>query len=157
MMPEVRATFHVNDAEVHTAEIAGGDVIIPTAVDEGSLASSANADIPGRVIRPGLEVVIEIDPDGTLDPSLGIPERIPETGRMAVDVTAVPDFELTLVPFLWEENPDSAVLDITAGMASDPRGHPMLFETRTLLPINRMDVHLHDPVVSSIEQRFRSP
>ena len=154
MMPEVRATLYVNDAVVHEVEIPGGETAIPTAVDEGSLASSANADIPGEVIRPGLEMVIEVDPDGTLDPGLGIPNRIPEAGRMPVAVTDVPDFELTLIPFLWEENPDSAVLDITAGMASDPKGHPMLFETRTLLPVNRMDVRRHDPVLSSSNSGF---
>ena len=154
MMPEVRATLYVNDVEVHEAVIPGGQAAIPTAVDEGSLASSANADIPGEVIRPGLEMVIEVDPNGTLDPGLGIPARIPETGRTAVAVIDVPDFELTLVPFLWAQNPDSAILDITAEMASDPRGHPMLFETRTLLPINRMDVHRHDPVVSSSNSGF---
>ena len=153
-MPKVRATFHVNDVVVHTAEIASGAADIPTQVDEGSLAGSANADIPGSVIRPGLEMVIEVDPDGTLDPGLGIPPRIPETGRMAVAVTAVPDFELTLVPFLYEAEPDSAVLDITAGMASDPTGHPMLAATRTLLPINRMVVRRHDPVVSSSNDGF---
>lgn len=154
MMPEVRATFYVNDVEVHEAVIPGGTTPIPTAVDEGSLASSANADIPGEMIRPGLGMVIEIDPNGTFDPSLGIPKRIPATGRMPVAVIDVPDFELTLVPFLWEENPDSAVIDITAEMASDPTGHPLLFETRTLLPINRMDVHLHDPVLSSSNSGF---
>ncbi|MYK66060.1 MAG: hypothetical protein F4022_06275 [Gemmatimonadetes bacterium] len=154
MMPEVRATIYVNDVEVHNAVIPGGQAAIPTAVDEGSLASSANADIPGEVIRPGLEMVIEVDPNGTLDPGLGIPARIPETGRTAVAVIDVPDFELTLVPFLWAQNPDSAILDITAEMASDPRGHPMLFETRSLLPINRMDVHQHDPVVSSSNSGF---
>lgn len=152
-MPEVLATFYVNDLVVHEAEVPGGEASIPEAVDEGSLAGSANADIPAHVIRPGLEAVIEIDVSG-LDPSLGLPERIPETGRMAVAVTDVPDFELTLVPFLWEANPDSAVLDITAEMASDPRGHPMLFETRMLLPINRMDVELHDPVLSSSNSGF---
>ena len=153
-MPEVRATFYVNDVVVHESVIPGGAAPIPTAVDEGSLASSANADIPGEAIQPGLEMVIEVDPNGTLDPGLGIPGRIPETGRMAVAVIDVPDFELTLVPFLWEENPDSAVLDITAEMADDPRGHPMLFETRTLLPVNRFDVHRHDPVLSSSNDGF---
>lgn len=153
-LPEVRATFFLFDREVHTAEIAGGGGTIPRAVDEGSMDSSANADIPGHVIQPGLEVVIDVDPRGTLDPSLGIPRRIPETGRMAVDVTTLPDFELTLVPFLWEEQPDSAILGITAGMASDPWGHPLLFETRTMLPIGRMDVRLHDPVVSSSNQGY---
>ena len=145
-IPEVRATFYVDDAEVHSVDIAGGTGSIPTEIDEGSLASSANADVPGSVIRPGLEMVIEIDPDGTLDPGLGISRQMPDSGRMAVDVVELPDFQLTLVPFLYEANPDSSILEITSGMASAPEEHAMLAETRTFLPINGLDVQLHDPV-----------
>lgn len=99
MLPEVRATFYVNNAEVHVAEIPGGEGRIPTEVVEGSLASSANADMPGEVVQPGLEMVVEIDPHGTLDPGLGIPERIPATGRTAVDVAGLAELQLTLIPF----------------------------------------------------------
>ena len=148
-LPEVRATFYVNDAEVHVAEIPAGTASIPKEVDEGSLASSANADIPGAVVRPGLEMVIEVDPDGTLDANLGIPARIPATGRMAVDVADLADLQLTLVPFLYEEDPDSSILETTSGMARDPDEHPMLAEMRTFLPISGWDIELHDPVVSS--------
>ena len=154
-LPDVRATFHAGGLEIHAVEIEGGGGTIPEEVDEGSLTRSVNADIPGSVVRPGLEMVIEIDPLGTLDPGLGIPRRIPETGRMAVEVTALADFELTLVPFLWEADPDSAVLEITSGMAGDPWEHPLLFETRTLLPVGRMDVRLHHPVVSSSNSGFQ--
>ena len=124
-------------------------------MDEGDLTRSVNADIPGTVIRPGLEMVIEIDPDGTLDASLGIAQRVPATGRMAVDVADVPDFQLTLVPFLYEPDPDSAVLKITAGMASDPEGHEMLAETGMFLPIGGWDVELHGPVLTSTDNGFR--
>ena len=148
-LPEVRATFYVNDAEVHVAEIPGGTGSIPKEVDEGDLASSANANIPAAVVRPGLEMVIEVDPDGTLDANLGIPGRIPATGRMALDVADLADLRLTLVPFLYEFDPDSSILEITAGMANDPDEHPMLAETRTFLPVGGWDIELHDPVVTS--------
>ena len=153
-LPAVRATFYVDDAQVHVAEIAAQTGTIPTEVDEGDLTRSANTDIPEEVIRPGLEMVIEIDPDGTLDASLGIPQRIPATGRMGVDVVDVPDFQLTLIPFLYEPDPDSAILKITAGMASDPEGHEMLAETGMFLPIGGWDVELHDPVVTSTDNGF---
>ena len=154
-LPAARATFYVDDAQVHVAEIAAQTRTIPTEVDEGDLTRSVNADIPGAVIRPGLEMVIEIDPDGTLDASLGIPQRIPATGRMAVDVVDLPDFQLTLVPFLYEPDPDSAILKITAGMASDPEGHEMLAETGRFLPIGAWDVELHGPVLTSTNNGFR--
>ena len=154
-LPEVRATFYVDDTEVHVAEVAAVTRTIPTEVDEGNLTRSVNADIPEAVIQPGLEMVIEIDPDGTLDASLGVPRRIPATGRMAVDVVDLPDFQLTLVPFLYEAEPDSSILEITAGMASDPEGHEMLAETGKFLPIGEWDVELHIPVLSSTTNGFQ--
>ena len=153
-MPEVQATFYVGGAQVHTAQIASGSGTIPADIDESSLDHSANADIPGSVIRAGLEVVIEVDPNGTLNPGLGIQRRIPATGRMAVDVVELPDFPLALVPFLYEPDPDRAILDITAAMAADPENDPMLAPTRDFLPIGGWDVWLHDPVLTSTTNGF---
>ncbi len=147
-MPRVRATFYQGGAEVHVVEIQGGAAPIPTAVDEGSLASSANADIPGDVLRPGLEMVVEIDPDGALDTALGVATRFPETGRTAVNVRELPDFPLTLVPFLYGPNPDRSILQLTAGMAEDPDGHHLMRHTRDLLPIGEFDITLHSPVMT---------
>ncbi len=147
--PRVRASFHVGGALVHVAEIPASTGPIPTEVEEGSLAASANAVIPAGVIRPGLEMVVEIDPDGTLDPGLGVARRIPETGRLPVDVREMPVLDLTVIPFLWRADPDSAVLGHTAGMAADPQGHELLSETRTLLPVGGLDVTAHAPVLSS--------
>ncbi len=154
LMPTVQATFFHGDAEVHTVRIEGGYASIPTDVDEGSLTRSANADIPGDVLQPGLEMVVEVDPEGTTDPGLGIAARIPQSGRMAVDVRALPDFPLTLVPFVSERNPDRSVLELTSGMARDPHGHPMLRHTRDLLPVSGMDVTRHAPVTTSATSGF---
>ena len=149
LMPTVRATFHHGGTEVHSVRIEGGYARIPTEADEGSLTNSANADIPGEVLRPGLEMVIEVDPQGATDPGLGIAARIPQTGRMAVDVRELPDFPLTVVPFLYESDPDRSVLQLTSGMAEDPDGHPMLRDTRNLLPASGFDITRHAPVTTS--------
>lgn len=151
-MPEVRARFYVDDAEVHRVDIPGSGTRIPAEIDEGSLAGSANADVPGRVIRPGLEMVIEIDPDGSA--GAGIRRRLPEQGRMAVDVVDLPAFQLTVIPFLYESNPDRAILEITEEMAAAPEEHPLLAETRTLLPIGGLEFTLHAPVLTSVDSGF---
>ena len=153
-IPEVRATFYADGTEIHAARIAAGSGTIPTEIDEGSLDHSANADIPGDVIRSGLEMVIEVDPDGTLSPGHGIPRRIPATGRMTIDVVDLPDLPLTLIPFLYEPDPDEAILGITEGMAADPENHPMLKETRHFMPVGGWDVWLHDPVLTSTTSGF---
>ena len=153
-LPPVRASFYLNGALAHVAEIAGKAGPIPTEVDEGSLATSANVEVPADMVQPGLEMVVEVDPDGALDPGLGVARRIPETGRAAVDVRAVPPLDITLVPFLWTENPDSTILQPVREMAADPEGHEMLEPLRTLLPVGDLDVRAHEPVLTSTNDGF---
>ena len=148
-IPSVRARFYRNGRETHVEDIPGKSSTIPTEVDEGSLAKSANAEISAEIVQPGLEMVIEVDAEGTLDPALGVARRIPEVGRMAIDVRSMPLFDLTLIPFLWTEDPDSAILTITSGMAAQPEAHELLGDTRTLLPVGTMDVKAHEPVLHS--------
>ena len=101
------------------------------------------------MIQPGLEMVIEVDPDSVLDPELEVAKRIPETGRLAVDVKAMPPFDLMLIPFVWIETHDSSIVDLVEAMAADPEHHEMLGDTRTLLPIGALAVTAHKPVLSS--------
>ena len=148
-IPPVRATLYRDGSQVHQVEIPGKPGPIPIRVSEGDLGASANARIPAEVIQPGLEMVIEVDLAGTLDPELGVVKRIPETGRLAVDVRAMPVLDLTLIPLLWEEKPERAVVDLIKGMAADPEGHDLLSETRLLLPVTSLSVKDHAPVVTS--------
>ena len=153
-IPAARARFYVDGREIHVENIPGKSTPIPPEVDESSLSKSANAEIPAEAILPGLEMVIEVDPDGTLDPELGVAKRIPETGRAAVDVRAMPLFDLTLIPFIWSETHDSSIVDLVGAMARDPENHEMLRETRTLLPVADLDVTAHEPVLSTTNDAF---
>ncbi len=146
--PPVRATFFLHGAAVHTAEVGGQGTNLPWQVNEASLLNSANAVVPGSVVMPGLEMVVEIDPNQTLDPALGIGVRLPRTGRTAVDVRTVPPFELTLVPYLWTEDPDSTVLIETEDLTAESD----LFRlTRDLLPVDEFHLAVHEPVLTSVD------
>ena len=134
-IPDVRARFYRDGREMHAMTIPGTSAPIPTQVTEGELSASANAEITGSVIQPGLEMVIEVDPDGTLDPALGVATRIPATGRLAVDVETMPLLDLTLIPFVWSETQDASIVDLVRAMAADPENHGMLELTRTPLPV----------------------
>ncbi|MDE2763297.1 MAG: hypothetical protein OXK74_11015 [Gemmatimonadota bacterium] len=153
-IPPVRATFYLEDAEVHSVTIPGQTTPIPVVVGEGSLRKSANAQVPAGVVEPGLEMVVEIDPDGTLDEELGVAARIPEEGRVEVDVRTMPTLDLTVIPFLWETDPDSAILDITRKMADEEEEHGRLQATYDILPTGDFEVSRHDPVESSSNNAF---
>ena len=145
-MPPARAAFYHDGVPVHAAEAPGRATPVPAEIDEGSLPASINADVPGWVIAPGLEMVIEVDPGG--DPASGLRTRLPETGRMAVQVVDVPPFNLTVVPFLWVEDPDRSVLAATEGLTADDD----LFRlTQDLLPVGEFSLRVRDYVWSSVE------
>ena len=142
-IPPVRARFYLGGAEAHVADIPGQSTAIPDEIDESSLSKSANAEIPAEVVQPGLEMVIEIDPESTLDSGVDIVRRIPEQGRAGVDVRAMPPFDLTVIPFLWSADPDSSVLEIGGA------GDEFFRATRTLLPIGEFRVDTREPVLTS--------
>ena len=143
-MPPVRATFYRNGAETHSVSIAGSSAQVPSTMAEDDLDATANAVVPGSVLLPGTEMVVEVDPDGTLDPSLGIGGRIPKDGRMAIDVRAMPDFDVTAVPVLWTENPDSSGYKVAAELTAE---HDLFYETRDWLPVADMDVSVREAVL----------
>lgn len=152
-LPPVRATFFPEGgSEGHVVDVPRGSAAIPHMLDEGRLDLSVNARIPGSVVQPGLELVVDIDPGGTLDPKLGVTGRVPEEGRLKIEVLEMPTFDLTVVPFLWASNPDSAILDLTSGMTGDDT---LFWDTRTLLPVAEMKVTVLDPVVTE-DNRGRS-
>ena len=147
-IPPMRARFYEDGREIYVADVPGQTTTIPAEIDEGDLEASANVTIPGSVIVPGLEVVVEVDPDGTLGGGVEVQKRIPETGRLTVGVRAVPTFDLIVVPFLRQANPDRSVIDIVNALTPDDE----LFEmTRILLPVQEMELTAHEPVWTSSE------
>ena len=83
-IPDVRARFYLDGSEVEIIDIPGKATAIPTKIDEGDLWKSVNAKVPASTVKPGLEVVVEID---SLDTSLGRPQAHPgrrEAGNSGV-------------------------------------------------------------------------
>ncbi len=144
--PVVRARFYLEGAETHVVDIPAQANPVPAAIEEGDLAASANAVIPGRVVQPGLEIVVETDPDGTLDPALGLTRRIPDSGRRTVDVRRMPTFKLTVIPFVLASEPDASIVSYVNNLTPD---HELFWDTHTLLPIGAMTVRAHEAVMVS--------
>lgn len=145
-LPPVRARFYNGGTEVHVADIPGGSGVIPVEIEEGELSKSANAPVPGHVVKPGLEMVVEIDPEGVLDPGLDVQRRIPESGRAPVAVASVPALQLTWIPMISSEEPDSSVVELSEGLTGES---PLLSEARTLLPIDELELTVHEAVSTS--------
>jgi len=144
--PPVRARFYREDAEVHTVDIPGSGVTVPSRVEEGQLDASANVAIPAEVVQPGLELVVEVDPEDALGPDLGIAKRIPATGRRAIDVRAVPALRLTYVPVVRPVRESGEFLSRVADLMEDDS---LFSGVRQWLPVGDFTVALHEVVYTS--------
>ena len=149
--PPVRARFYLGDEEVHTVDIPSPGGTVPSEVEEGSVDASANVEIPADLIQPGLELVVEVDPGETLGASVGITRRIPESGRQAIDVQAVPPLHLTYLPVLRPGQEESGFLERVGKMTEDDT---MFWPARLWLPVAEFNVDVREPVFSSAATGF---
>jgi len=147
-LPGLDVEFFRNGRSIHHAFISQHGTL-PRAVNEGDWSASADLQVPYWVVRPGLEVVINVDPFNEMSDSLGLPERIPAEGRMAVDVAEIRDIDLTLIPFLYEANPDSSIIATIEEMVAEPDDAPMLAPMGTLLPVSDWNIRSHEAVITS--------
>ena len=152
---EGQATFFLRGQEVHSASLEPPASGIPLEVDEGRLGQSFNARIPGHVLQPGLEMVVELDPDGVLPLKPGSRSRFPASGRLALDVRDVSPMHLTIVPVLYDTeanrttNPE--VEDFTRDLATTDTYGVLRF-TRNVLPIGDLNVKLREPYYTSVDR-----
>ena len=153
IIPLVRAIFHPVQGDSVVVDIEPGSSVIGDEVDESSLEFSANAEISASLVQPGLEMVVEIDPYETMDPDLGVSQRIPPSGRAAVDVREMPTLQLTLIPFLHDQNPDSSILDITEDLQVED---PLLWHINTLMPVGEFELAVHEPVTISSNNPYEA-
>ena len=147
--PEGQATFFAHGREVYQASLEPPALGIPIEVEVGEsrLGQSFNARIPGHVLQPGLEMVVELDPASALPLKPGSRTRFPASGRLALDVRDVPRMHLTIVPVLYHTeanrstNPQiEAATRNVAGTDSD-----VFRYARDILPIGDLNVKLREP------------
>ena len=144
--PPVRARFYLDGEEVHTVDIPRPGGTVPAEVGEGSLDASANAGIPADVVQPGLELVVEVDPDQTLGAEVGLTRRIPESGRQAIDVRTVPPLHLTFLPVLRPGQRKPEFLERVAELTADDS---MFWPTRFWLPVAEFTLDVRETYFTS--------
>ena len=152
-IPPVRATFYADGSLVHTLEIPVGSAALPTEYTDGPLAQSANGMVPGSVLQPGVEMVIEVDPDTTVALSLGVHERIPESGRLSIETYEMQPLHLTVVPYLQRTQPDTAFARQVGELTAE---HEALWATRDLLPIGPFELDVHEPVWTDLDPSYEN-
>ena len=148
--PHVRATFHLG-GEVVLSELVGpGSDLLSDEVREGRIDRSYDVPVPGELIRPGLELVVELDTEDAVPKSPGSETRIPAQGRMPLNVIEMPVLDQTFVPTLLTWAPDDRVFDWTRDLNPES---PQVRITRTLLPVGDMEIAVHDTFETDADLR----
>ena len=87
--PSVRVRLSRPGATPRTFTVTGPSSV-PREVNEGSLGSSWNVEIPGSLIRPDLSIVAELDPGDDIAESNESDNRFPASGTKALTVRTAP-------------------------------------------------------------------
>ena len=146
--PEVVATFTRGREQIHRAVLTVADNHLPTSLYEGDLSRSFQAVIPGDVIADSIDMVVVVDSAGALPLVDGSDTRFPEVGRYSLEVVETPPLELTVVPILYAEDPDSSVLDWTDGINADS---PQVGLFRHSFPLSEFSATTREPHITSID------
>ena len=149
--PEVLATLTRDGEEVYRVVMPSEQDRLATRVEEGSLVKSYNAVIPAKHIVDGTEFVIVADSAETIPRAPGSQTRFPETGSAALDVIEVPPLELTVVPVLNAEKPDSSVFPWVDSIADLEEESPQVGLFRYSFPFSEFTAKTRETHVTSLD------
>ena len=133
--PGARVTFHsggrlVRAVDMQLASTRG----VPDQLDPGQPEQAYQALVPGSAIRPGVEMVVDVDPDSIV-PRAGFSEV-----RVPLDVREMPPLKLTIVPVVTESGAGGDVLNWVR-TTDDPAIEFM----RAVLPVADLDLTVREP------------
>ncbi len=143
--PRALADFLVDGRVVHTVEM-GPPYLIPDAVNERWLSWSFNARVPGDLIREGVQLAVELDPEGVVPLGSGSVLRVPEHGALALNVTTLPPHRQTIVPVVTPSDSDQDIVDWARGLTDES-----LRFAWNVLPIGDREVAVHEPYRSNAD------
>ncbi|MDE2876040.1 MAG: Ig-like domain-containing protein [Gemmatimonadota bacterium] len=135
LRPNARAGFLLDGREVHMAEMVLGS---PRGLAEqlpGRLDQWYHAVIPAELLRPGLEMAVQVDPDSI------VPRHPLDDVHVPLDVRQMPPMDLTIVPVVTGSSGDTAVLNWIRS-ADDS---PVRF-MRAVLPVGELDLTIREPL-----------
>ncbi len=147
--PEVVASFTGrNGDEVHRVVMTREANQIPAEAAEGDLELSYNAVIPAEIVVPGVEMVVEVDPEETLPLTDESETRFPDEGSDSLNVVEVLPMQLTLVPVMDAAEPDSSVVEWVRGISGDS---PEVGLLRHAFPFAQFSVSPHETYHTSLD------
>ena len=143
--PKVRAKFYVEDEEVFSALMTAAGESTPDRIIEAGLQMSYNAVVPASVVRPGLQVVVNLDVDGVVPAAPGTELRFPAEGRFAFDVREPRTLRQIFVPtLLTTRNSEESILEWSRDLTAESDKIAFM---RKSLPVGDLEVEVREPYV----------
>jgi hypothetical protein len=139
--PGVRVQLSGPGGLAQTYTIAAPGETTPTQVQEGTLNSSWNLPIPASLIKPGLSIVAEVDPNGVIGESNEGDNRFPATGTKALTVQSVPLAKIRFVSIQQGAG--------VPGNVSAANKDQLMDLARRIHPLNAVDIDVHPSVFTT--------
>jgi hypothetical protein len=150
--PSVRASFYSGDEIVYSVRMLSPLYFLPVSPDQSELNRSYNALVPAAVLQPGLELVIELDPEKVVPLAPGSSVRVPELGRMAFNIREVEPFRLRIIPVLACGSPFPAcsgqIFNWTGNLSEDS---DQVQYTRLVFPIADFEVDVAETYETHVD------
>ena len=115
----------------------------PNEVIESELDASVNGLIPASVMRPGVRMVVELDPEGVVPLAPGSQTRYPANGSMELSMVEPQMYRQIIVPTVSNSSSNESVIAWANGLDVD---HSDMWLIRSLMPIGEMELEIHEPL-----------
>jgi hypothetical protein len=97
--PSVKVTTFQNGTAFKTYTISAPGASVPTTIDEPTLSSSWNVQIPANEIVSGMSILAEVDPSNAVTESSETDNKFPSSGTaQTLDVRTVKTMKITFIP-----------------------------------------------------------
>jgi hypothetical protein len=139
--PEVRVRIYDGTTLLQTALLPAPETSVRTNISEGTLGSTWNLLVPAANMRPGLRVLVELDPSQAVPDDDRIDNIWPVSGTpQAIAVQTVPTFTVRFVP---------VVTGALAGNVTTANREQFLVSTRRMFPLRDVVSDVRAPFTSS--------
>lgn len=140
---QVRVRFYAGGTLIHTMMLFKGPGVALTP-DQSNLASSWNGIVLGQFIRPGLQIVADIDPNNGVTEASETDNSFPASGTpAALDVRDVAPLRVTFVPIVQRFDKNMV------GNVTEANKESFLGDARRMLPLLDIDAQVHAPYTTS--------
>jgi hypothetical protein len=129
LQPSVRVRLYDGPSIFRTFTINAPGASVPQSVAEGTLGNSWNATLTASDMRPGLRMLVDVDPTNVVPESDDSDNVWPRTGTQALDVRPVAPFNVVFVPVHQSAN------NLTGNVTTGNVEGTFLSMTRNMFPL----------------------